>query len=158
MTTWTARRAKTGDTDRILCGRMVNGQYPCGGLVGRVVEGRIYVSPGLTDAGSPGVFRWSRHAIEQIAQGKSPHTSHQRPATGSPRLHPYRVGRHHFGSLAATAAAIAASAPQGRRIVAASFAWAEITGPCVVPCDHVNGRLPDCHDNAIAMDFPALRG
>ena len=145
MTVWTARRAKTGDTSRLLCGRMVD---PCGGLVARVVEGKMYVSPGLTDAGSPGVFRWSRHALERIAQGKRPHTSHQRPARGVTR-HP---------GLAGTAAAIVAARPQGRRVVTASFAWAEITGPCVVPCDHVEGRRPDCHDNAIALDSPALEG
>jgi hypothetical protein len=149
MTIWTARRAKTSDTSRLLCGRMVDGKYDCAGLVGYVIEGTIYVSPGLTDNGTPGRYDWSAAALERIGQRKSPHTSHQRPATGGPGLRPYRVGRHHFGSLAATAAAMVAAAPQGRRIVAARFAWSAVLGPCVVPCDHRTGDRLDCHDNSL---------
>lgn len=75
MTTWTARRAKTGDTSRLLCGRMVDGRYACPHEVARTapgLPGRALLPPGLTDAGSPGAFRWSRHALDRMARGESP--------------------------------------------------------------------------------------
>ena len=84
MTTWTARRAKTGDTSRLLCGRMVDGRYDCPHVVAGTVEmlpGRVLLPPGLTDAGSPGVFRWSEHALDRIARGESPFHDRRRVAS-----------------------------------------------------------------------------
>ena len=68
MTTWQARRAKSGDTTRILCGYLTAGRPDCRAILGRVETGtwteseltmpavapdrRVLMRPGMTEAGT----------------------------------------------------------------------------------------------------------
>lgn len=74
MTTWTARRAKRGDGDRFLCGRLVAGRHVCPEMIARLAldqpSSEIWLPVGLTDDGSPGAFRWSSYAAARIARGE----------------------------------------------------------------------------------------
>jgi hypothetical protein len=83
MTTWTARRPKTGDQRRVLCGRVVDGQYDCPEIVAWMPSGSIpgeppafvFVLPGMTDADSPGRWRWSSETRRRLAgdHSREPH-------------------------------------------------------------------------------------
>jgi hypothetical protein len=79
MTVWTARRAKHPDRrldingPRILCGRMVDGEYPCGEIIAwyaQLGSTDVVIPSGLTDDGTPGRYHWSRHALERMDRGE----------------------------------------------------------------------------------------
>jgi hypothetical protein len=84
MTVWQARRAKREDTDsvrqigpRILCGRMVGGEYACPETVAWVAgPDSIAIPNGLTDGAdaqgiaTPGAYRWSAAARKGAREGK----------------------------------------------------------------------------------------
>lgn len=81
MTVWDARRAQHGDLRRLLCGRMVDGQYSCPELVahkalwsadeqGPPQRDEVWLPVGLTDEGSPGAFRWSGDSKRRMLRGQ----------------------------------------------------------------------------------------
>jgi hypothetical protein len=83
VTVWLARVAQRGDRTRILCGRQVHGVHDCQEVVawryevrtfdGSFVMPDVVVLPsGLTDASTPGEYRWSRHARDRTARGENP--------------------------------------------------------------------------------------
>jgi hypothetical protein len=74
MTVWNARRAKSGDTRRILCGRIVDGQYTCPEVIAwMAADGTatdyVFALPGLTESGTSGHWRWSSHARRRMQGG-----------------------------------------------------------------------------------------
>ena len=74
MTVWNARRAKSGDTRRVLCGRIVDGQYTCPEVIAWMpADGAatdyVFAFPGLTDTGTPGCYRWSSDARRRVQGG-----------------------------------------------------------------------------------------
>jgi len=90
MTTWQARRAKSGDTTRILCGYLTAGRPDCRAILGRVETGtwtesewtmpavapdrRVLMRPGMTEAGTLDEWRMSRRARE-TERGPSEHVA-----------------------------------------------------------------------------------
>ena len=95
-TVWDARRLKRNLTDSILCGRMVDGKYPCDAIIAETPPhgwdalaiataigregpaGVLWLPVGLTDEPAPGEprvpgeYRWSAHSLQLIADGKPP--------------------------------------------------------------------------------------
>jgi hypothetical protein len=95
LTLWRARVAHRGDRSRILCGRQVRGIYDCQEVIawryivstseGAIAATGVVVVPGgLTDAGSLGEYRWSRHAQDRIGRGEDP-TRDKRTGPPQPR-------------------------------------------------------------------------
>jgi hypothetical protein len=66
VTVWPARRAKAGDTRRVLCGRMVDGRHSCDLVIAWTLDGTLFVLPGLTEAGTPGRWRWSSDSLRRL--------------------------------------------------------------------------------------------
>ena len=104
MTVWRARLARRGDPDRVLCGRMTDGQYTCDEEVcrrysiatseGPAVGGDLVVLPdGLTNEWThelpadwtPDVYRWSRLSQDRIKDARGPRDKRPGPAQPRPR-------------------------------------------------------------------------
>lgn len=77
MSAYAAHRAKQPRPDldkhgpRVLCG--ANGcREVIAYVANRQQPGLVVVLPGLTDEGTPGEYRWSRHAQERAEGGRTP--------------------------------------------------------------------------------------